>query len=209
MAGNHDGNRVVPERLTDGPAAARLPDAPGDLAVRDDLARRHPRRRQEHAALERRDVAQVEAHVEAPPLAGEVIPQLLDDIRRPDRRAHHVGLRVLPELVHERLLAVLERDPQESGVARRHEHAADRSRDGTPVDRGTRQVSTVEAGEIRPRPAIALELLASLCRPEPTPGRSRAITEQLPDQLVVMNRHRFASLRRAPPSVARSFLMAW
>src|SRR5262249_56187339 len=122
MAGNHDGNRVVPERLTDGPAAARLPDAPGDLAVGDDLARWHPRRREEHAALERRDMAQVEAHVEAPPLTGEVVPQLLDDVRRAGRRAHHVGLRVLPERVDERLLAVPERDPQESGVPPPHAH---------------------------------------------------------------------------------------
>src|SRR5262249_18836294 len=37
VARDHDGDRIVPQGLPDGSAAAGLPDAPGDLAVGDEL----------------------------------------------------------------------------------------------------------------------------------------------------------------------------
>src|SRR5262249_29123008 len=110
VARDHDGDRIVPQGLPDGPAAAGLPDAPGDLAVGDELPGRHARRGEEHAALEGADVSQVEAHVEMPPLAGEVAAQLVHDFRGPLRGVHHVGIELPSEVVHERGLAAPERD---------------------------------------------------------------------------------------------------
>ena len=65
-------------------------------------------------------------------------------------------------------------------------------------------------GHLRPRTADAVARAARAgIRPVLCTGRryrrARAVTEQLADQLVIMNRHRFASLRRAPPTVVRKW----
>src|SRR3989442_9630261 len=82
MAGDDDRDRVLPERLADRAAPVRLADAARDLAVGHDLAGGHAGGGHEHAALEGRGVAEVEAHVEAPSLAGAISAQVMDDVRR-------------------------------------------------------------------------------------------------------------------------------
>src|SRR5207245_10135018 len=69
MAGDDDRDGVVAERLPDRSAPARVPDTARDLAVGHHLARRHARGGHEHAELAGCGVAEVEAHVEAPPFA--------------------------------------------------------------------------------------------------------------------------------------------
>src|SRR5437879_9172418 len=207
MAGDDDRDRVLPERLADRAAPVRLADAARDLAVGHHLAGGHAGGGHEHAALEGRRVAEVEAHVEAPSLAREVGTQLVHDVRRARRRAHHVGADPLPQLDHEGGLALPERDARQPRLARRHEHAADRGRDGAVIDDTPRRRAgvPVQLPERVERPAVSAQLAPALERPEPARERRRApsIAEQEGDQLVVMSRH------RTPPSAARSFLSAW
>src|SRR5213592_1490534 len=207
MAGDDDRDRVLAERLADRAAPLRLADAARDLAVGHHLAGGHARGGQDHAALEGRGVAEVEAHVEAPSLAPEVGAQLVHEVRRARRRAHHVGAEPPPELGHERRLALPEREAHEPRLARGHEHAPDRGRKGTIVD-GVPRVAGVAVQPLeRPeRPAVGGELAPALERPEPAPERPRAppIAEQQRDQFVVVRDH-----GRTPPSAARSFLSAW
>src|SRR5262249_56691472 len=90
VAGDDDRHRVVAERLSDGAASARLPDAACDLAVGHHLARGDPGGGEQHPALEGADVAEVDLDLESPPLAGEVGPELMDDASRPGRRGQDV-----------------------------------------------------------------------------------------------------------------------
>src|SRR5947199_1460335 len=207
MAGDDDGDRVVPERLADRAAPVRLADAARDLSVGHHLAGGHARGGQEHAALEGCGVAEVEAHVEAPSLAREVGTQLVDDVGGARRRAHHVAAEPLPQLGHEGDLALPERDARQPRLARRHEHAADRGRDGAVIDDTPRRRAgvPVQLPERVERPAIGAELAPALERPEPARQRRRApsIAEEEGDPLVFMSRP------RTPPSAARSFLSAW
>src|SRR5213592_209764 len=213
MAGDDDRDRVLPERLPDRAAPARLSDAARDVTVGDYLAGGHARGGHEDAALEGGGVAEVEAHVEAPSLAREVGMELVDDVGGTRRRAHHVAAEPLPQLGHEGDLALPERDARQPRLARRHEHAADRGRDGAVIDDTPRRRAgvPVQLLERVERPAIGAELAPALERPEPARQRRRApsIAEQEGDQLVIMSRHMVAHLRRAPPSAARSFLSAW
>src|SRR5882724_1458244 len=207
MARDDDGDRVVAERLADRAAPARLSDAARDLAVGHHLAGGHAGGGHEHAALEGRRVAEVEAHVEAPSLAREVGTQLVHDVRRARRRADHVGAEPLPQLGHEGGLALPERDAHQPRFARRHEHAADRGRKSAVIDDTPRRGAgvPVQLLERVARPAVGAELAPALERPEPARERRRAppIAEREGDQLVVVSRH------RTPPSATRSFLSAW
>src|SRR6266704_3592619 len=207
MAGDDDRDRVLLERLPDRAAPARLSDAARDVAVGDHLAGGHARGGHEHAALEGCGVAEVEAHVEAPSLAREVGTQLVDDVGGARRRAHHVAAEPLPQLGLEGDLALPERDARQPRLARRHEHAADRGREGAVIDDTPRRRAgvPVQLPERVERPAIGAELAPALERPEPARERRRAppIAEQEGDQLVFVARH------RTPPSAARSFLSAW
>src|SRR5438874_477431 len=176
MAGDDDRDRVLPERLPDRAAPARLSDAARDVTVGDHLAGGHARGGHEDAALEGGGVAEVEAHVEAPSLAREVGMELVDDVGGARRRAHHVAAEPLPQLGHEGDLALPERDARQPRLGRRHEHAADRGRDGAVIDDTPRRRAgvPVQLPERVERPAIGAELAPALERPEPARQRRRA-----------------------------------
>src|SRR5437016_6062756 len=208
MAGDDDGDRVLPERLADRTAPVRLADAARYLAVGHHLAGGHARGGHQHAALEGCGVAEVEAHVEAPSLPGEVGAQLVDDVGGTRRRADHVVAEPLTQLGHEGRLALPERDAHQPRLGRRHEHAADRGWDGAVIDDAPRRGAgvPVQLLERVERPAVGAELAPALECPEPARERRRlpSIAEQEGDQLIVVPGH-----RTPRPSATRSFLSAW
>src|SRR5204863_1083216 len=77
VAWDDDRDRVQPQGAARGPVGARVPGALGGVAIGDHLAERHPRGLAEHPAVEARmDQLPIERHLEALPLAIEVLVEL-------------------------------------------------------------------------------------------------------------------------------------
>src|SRR5437870_2947914 len=72
VAGHHDRDRVLAERVADRARSGWLADLAGDPAVGAPAAARHARGRLQHRAGERRDRAEVDRQLEPPAAACEV-----------------------------------------------------------------------------------------------------------------------------------------
>src|SRR5438309_1962318 len=136
VAGDHDRDRVVPDRAGGGPVGAIVADVVRDLRVGDQLAVGHTRGHREHLSLERRQRREVDRDVEVAAFAAPVLIELARDVVHAPRVGQHarpVGADDASQLQRRRLGAVM--DVEQSAWPDRDPEWAERRLDDAVADR--------------------------------------------------------------------------
>ena len=127
MAGDHDGDRVAPERGPGRAHRAGASDAGGERAVGGDRAARDAAQLGEHVELEgRAREREIDGQVEPGPLALQIGLELLAGDRGLGARAHDARAQTAGDAGEDRVLGLLgEADPADAAGALHHQEAAD------------------------------------------------------------------------------------